>query len=89
MGRNSLPKIGSGRIPLDTGGRHRELRRPGSALVRRKLVDDYVLTVGRGIVDCHDNSGVFLRCQPLGDYVQPAIEEGHELRMDDGSASTD
>jgi hypothetical protein len=30
-----------------------------------------------------DNSGVFLRCPPLGNDIGPAIERGYEIQIDD------
>jgi Domain of Unknown Function (DUF1080) len=44
---------------------------------------DFLLTVEWRITGPEDNSGVFLRCPPLSDSPQPAIERGYEVQIDD------
>jgi hypothetical protein len=45
--------------------------------------DDFLLSVEWRIAKEDDNSGVFLRCPPLGDGIGPAIERGYEIQIDD------
>jgi hypothetical protein len=44
---------------------------------------DFILHVEWRITRAEDNSGVFLRCPPLADDLQPAIERGYEIQIDD------
>lgn len=48
-----------------------------------EVFDDFMLTVEWRITSIEDNSGVFIRCPPLTDSPQPAIERGYELQIDD------
>ncbi len=45
--------------------------------------EDFVLHAEWRITRPEDNSGVFLRCPPLQDDPQPAIERGYEVQIDD------
>src|SRR4051812_23865269 len=44
---------------------------------------DFLLRVEWRLTSIEDNSGVFLRCPPLEDDLQPAIEQGYEIQIDD------
>jgi hypothetical protein len=44
---------------------------------------DFVLAVDWRLAHADDNSGVFLRCPPLGDSPEPAIRDGYEVQIDD------
>ncbi|HEX9466373.1 MAG TPA: DUF1080 domain-containing protein [Alphaproteobacteria bacterium] len=44
---------------------------------------DFVLRVRWRLVDGHDNSGVFIRIPALANDIQPAIDEGYEIQIDD------
>jgi len=57
----------------------------GSGLLwyAREAFEDFVLRVEWRITRIQDNSGVFLRCPPLADDPQPAIERGYEVQIDD------
>lgn len=49
----------------------------------RDAFEDFLLTVEWRLTNADDNSGVFLRCPPLEDDLQPAIEHGYEVQIDD------
>jgi hypothetical protein len=48
-----------------------------------EVFEDFVLEVEWRVTREEDNSGVFIRCPPLGDSPQPAIEQGYEIQIDD------
>ncbi|WP_346658102.1 DUF1080 domain-containing protein [Bradyrhizobium sp. 157] len=56
---------------------------PGLFWYAEELFDDLVLTVEWRLSLLDDNSGLFLRCPPLADSPQPAIEHGYEIQIDD------
>jgi hypothetical protein len=47
------------------------------------VFEDFWLRAEWRITRIEDNSGIFLRCPPLGDDPQPAIERGYEVQIDD------
>jgi Domain of Unknown Function (DUF1080) len=47
------------------------------------VFEDFVLRAEWRITRAEDNSGIFLRCPPLEDDPQPAIERGYEVQIDD------
>ncbi|NOJ40016.1 3-keto-disaccharide hydrolase [Bradyrhizobium australiense] len=56
---------------------------PGLFWYAEEAFDDLVLSVEWRLSSLEDNSGVFLRCPPLADSPQPAIERGYEVQIDD------
>jgi hypothetical protein len=56
---------------------------PGLLWYAGEAFGDFVLEVAWRILRRDDNSGVFLRCPPLGTDPQPAIEQGYEVQIDD------
>jgi hypothetical protein len=56
---------------------------PGLLWYADATFGDFVLELHWRIVKHDDNSGVFLRCPPLGADPQPAIEQGYEVQIDD------
>jgi hypothetical protein len=56
---------------------------PGLFWYAAEVFEDFVLTVAWRLAKPDDNSGVFLRCPPLTDSPQPAIERGYEVQIDD------
>jgi hypothetical protein len=56
---------------------------PGLFWYAAEVFEDFVLTVEWRLSSLEDNSGVFLRCPPLTDSPQPAIERGYEVQIDD------
>ena len=56
---------------------------PGLFWYVNEVFDDFILDVGWRTTRPDDNSGVFLRCPPLRDSLNPAIEQGYEVQIDD------
>lgn len=48
-----------------------------------EVFEDFILRAEWRITRIEDNSGIFLRCPPLDDDPQPAIERGYEIQIDD------
>jgi Domain of Unknown Function (DUF1080) len=60
--------------------------RGGSGLLwyTEAVFENFVLRVDWRVLAPEDNSGVFLRCPPLGrDDLTPAIERGYEIQIDE------
>ena len=56
---------------------------PGLLWYAETSFADFELAVAWRIIRPDDNSGVFLRCPPLADDPQAAIEQGYEVQIDD------
>lgn len=48
-----------------------------------QIYENFVLKVEWRTMRGDDNSGVFIRCPPLQNDTQPAIERGYEVQIDD------
>jgi hypothetical protein len=48
-----------------------------------QIYENFILKVEWRVTRGDDNSGVFIRCPPLDDDIQPAIERGYEIQIDD------
>jgi len=56
---------------------------PGILWYAEQEFDDFVLRVRWRLTSGHDNSGVFVRMPALDGDIQPAIEQGYEVQIDD------
>jgi hypothetical protein len=56
---------------------------PGLFWYADEVFADFVLSVEWRIARPEDNSGVFVRAPALSDDLQPAIERGYEVQIDD------
>jgi hypothetical protein len=62
---------------------------PGVFWYANETFENFVLTIEWRLGRLEDNSGVFLRCPPLTDSPQPAIERGYEVQIDDRGVDPD
>jgi hypothetical protein len=74
---------GAGGFRRLTGGIVESHGGPGLWWHAGEAFEDFRLSVEWRITGAEDNSGVFLRCPPLGASLQPAIERGYEIQIDD------
>lgn len=56
---------------------------PGILWYAEQEFEDFVLQVRWRLTNSHDNSGIFIRIPALGTDMQPAIDEGYEIQIDD------
>lgn len=56
---------------------------PGILWYASTLVDDFILRCAWRTSRREDNSGIYLRIPPLADDIEPAIDEGFEVQIDD------
>lgn len=56
---------------------------PGILWYTPAVVDDFILRCAWRTLCRNDNSGIFLRIPPLGDDIEPAIDQGFEVQIDD------
>jgi hypothetical protein len=74
-GRGSFRSLGEAVIESDGG--------PGLLWYEREIFENLVLKVEWRTMRGDANSGVFIRCPPLTDSPQPAIDRGYEIQIDD------
>ena len=56
---------------------------PGLLWYEQDVYENFVLKVEWRTMRGDANSGVFIRCPPLAESPQPAIERGYEIQIDD------
>jgi hypothetical protein len=56
---------------------------PGLFWYAHEIYENFVLKIEWRTMVGDANSGVFLRCPPLADDPQPAIDRGYEIQIDD------
>jgi hypothetical protein len=56
---------------------------PGLLWYAQEIYENFVLKVEWRAMRGDANSGVFIRCPPLANDLQPAIERGYEIQIDD------
>jgi hypothetical protein len=56
---------------------------PGLLWYAAATFDDFVVELDWRLTQPDDNSGLFLRIPPLADDIQPAIDQGYEVQIDD------
>lgn len=69
--------------PSGDGGGFESCGGPGILWYAKEEFGDFVLRVRWRLTDAHDNSGVFVRIPAFNADVQPAINEGYEVQIDD------
>lgn len=56
---------------------------PGLLWYAAQIYENFVLRIEWRAMPGDANSGVFIRCPPLADEPQPAIDRGYEIQIDD------
>jgi hypothetical protein len=74
-GRGGFRDVGDGVI--ESHGGH------GLLWYAAEIFENFILKVEWRAMRGDANSGVFIRCPPLGDDPQPAIDRGYEIQIDD------
>src|SRR5690606_10008554 len=73
-GRGGFRPVSNGAIESHGG--------PGLLWYEAQMYENFILKVEWRTMRGDDNSGVFIRCPPLADDPQPAIERGYEIQID-------
>lgn len=56
---------------------------PGLLWYAAQVYENLVLRICWRVQSLEDNSGIFVRCPPLQDEIQPAIDRGYEIQIDE------
>jgi Domain of Unknown Function (DUF1080) len=74
-GRGGFRRVGDGAIESHGG--------PGLLWYEREIFENFILNIEWRTMRGDANSGVFIRCPRLNDDLQPAIDRGYEIQIDD------